>query len=285
MVEMTERQDGGAIVFAAIAPHGAIAIPRSGRDEDAAEARATQLALQELGRRLETAQADRVVVVTPHNVHVEGAFAVVGAGRMAGGLGDWGAQGIELEAVVDRPFATLMRQEIGAEAPCVTVSYGGNDAATATHPMDWATLIPLWYLGGRGDAPLAAVAVTPSRDHGPDDHVRVGRAIARAAARAGGRTAIVASCDHGHGHCASGPYGFRPESRVYDEEVQRLLREDRLDRLPLLDPDLVSAAAADSWWQMLVLLGALGEGWRPELISYEHPTYFGMAVVGFSPRS
>ena len=40
--------------------------------------------MEELGRRLEKADPDVVVVTTPHNVHVEGAFGVVTAATMAG---------------------------------------------------------------------------------------------------------------------------------------------------------------------------------------------------------
>jgi aromatic ring-opening dioxygenase LigB subunit len=59
------------ISFAAIVPHG---------DVDAApELRA---AMDELGRRYAASCCEAVVVVTPHNVHVEGHFAVVTASRV-----------------------------------------------------------------------------------------------------------------------------------------------------------------------------------------------------------
>src|SRR6266705_1860259 len=50
-------------------------------------------------------------------------------------------------------------------------------------------------------------------------------------------------------------------------------------------PDLVERAKADSWWQMLILAGATGDGWRGRLISYEAPTYFGMLTAGYTPRA
>lgn len=276
----------GEVVFAGIAPHGAMAIASSGRDEDAAQAHATQQALLELSGRLRTSGAESVILFTPHNVHVEGTFAVIDAARLQGGLGDWGAAAIELKVPVDRPLVRRIREEAVANGiPMLTVSYGANDPAAATHPMDWATLVPLWYLGGRGDAPLPAAVVVPARDRPPAEHVRLGEVIGSAIRASGKRVAVIASCDHGHGHQADGPYGFRPESAVFDDEVQRLLREDRLDRLVELDPHLVRAAAADSWWQMLLLQGVLGGDWRPELLSYEHPTYFGMMVAGFAPRT
>ncbi len=283
---MTVSEAVGEVVFAGIAPHGAMAIASSGRDEDSAEARATQQALLELSGRVRTSGADSVVLFTPHNVHVEGTFAVIDAERLKGGLGEWGAAEIQLESPVARPLVRRIREDAAAKGiPMLTVSYGANDPAAATHPMDWATLVPLWYLGGRGDASLPVAVVVPARDRPPAEHVRLGEVIGGAIRASGRRVAVIASCDHGHGHQADGPYGFRPESAVFDDEVQRLLREDRLEKLVELDPELVRAAAADSWWQMLMLRGVLGESWKPELLSYEHPTYFGMMVAGFSPRT
>ncbi|MGH7912883.1 MAG: hypothetical protein ACREOV_14290, partial [Candidatus Dormibacteraceae bacterium] len=240
-------------------------------------------ALLRLGAQVGPSGAESAVLFTPHNVHVEGTFAVIDAGQMRGEIAE-GA--VRLEAAVDRELVRRIREAAAARAiPMLGVSYGGNDAASATHPMDWATLVPLWYLGGRADPPLAVAVVVPARDRSPAEHIRLGEAIGEAIRASGRRVAVIASCDHGHGHQASGPYGFHPESAAYDTEVQRLLREDRLSELAELDPELVRAAAADSWWQMLMLLGVLGDGWKPDLLSYERPTYFGMMVAGFQARS
>src|SRR5207302_8368437 len=104
-----------------------------------------------------------------------------------------------------------------------------------------------------------------------------------AAERSGRRVAVVASADHGHGHDPQGPYGFRPESAVFDDRVVELVKADQLGRLLEFDQSFVHAAAADSWWQMLMLRGALGDRWRAELLAYEHPSYFGMLCAAFAP--
>ena len=65
------------IVFGAIAPHG---------DPAFVERSPTRLAFEELGRRFASAKPDVTIVVTPHNVHVEGAFAVITAASLSGSL-------------------------------------------------------------------------------------------------------------------------------------------------------------------------------------------------------
>jgi aromatic ring-opening dioxygenase LigB subunit len=272
------------LVFAAIAPHGSSAIPGAVAAEEDALARATQAAMAELGRRFGQARAEAVVFLTPHNVHVEGAMAVVTAGSTAGGLADWGAPGISLKATVDRELAEQVKAGLRAAGiPVVGVSFGGNNPHEAVHPMDWAVLIPLWFMGGRADPPVPVVVVSPARDLTPEAHVEAGRAIAEAAAASGKRVALIASCDHGHGHLESGPYGFRPESGIFDDRVVEIVKKDRLADLAAFDIELVKAAAADSWWQMLMLAGATESGWKGEFLSYEHPTYFGMLCAAYRP--
>jgi aromatic ring-opening dioxygenase LigB subunit len=232
------------IVFAAVAPHGDV--------DETSELRG---AMEELGRRFDAAAPDTAIVVTPHNVHVEGHFAVVTAGR----VGEW---------ETDRAAAQAL---LGAELPILGVSYGGNDPEQAEMPLDWGSEVPLRFMR----APRVVV-VAPARDLPLDEHLRLGEAIARLP----GRHALIASADHGHAHDAGGPYGFHPAAAAYDELVQAILRSGRLDFRPLAEH--VEAGKADSLWQLLVLQGAMGESARAELLAYAAPTYYGMLVAEVS---
>ena len=235
------------IVAAAIAPHGEL---------DAAPA--TRAAMEELRRRVTQAEPDGLVVVTPHNVHVERHFAVVVAARV-------GEREVDRELALDVLAAMRSR---GLEA--LAVSFGGNEPAEAEMPMDWGVEVPLAFLP---EAPL--VVVSPARDRRLEEHVSAGAAIAAAAD--GRRLAVVASADHGHAHSADGPYGFDEAAAEYDELVVRAVREGRLGDLLALG-DLAAQARADSLWQLLVLHGAIGDR-RLELLAYEIERYYGMLVA------
>ena len=89
---------------------------------------------------------------------------------------------------------------------------------------------------------------------------------------------------NGHAHDADGPYGFDPASKEYDDRVVEIVRSDQLGELLELDASFVDAAKADSFWQMLMLHGALAGRWRGEFLSYEAPTYFGMLCAAYEPR-
>jgi len=217
-------------------------------------------------------------------VHVEGHFAVVLAGTLSGSLAEFDAPEVELSCPVDVELAAEAIVALHDDGiPVVGASFGANDLGAAVAPMDWGVLIPLWFMGGRSDPPVAAVVVTPARDLPGSDHVSAGAAIAATAAASDRRVAFIASADHGHAHDKTGPYGFHPAAAEYDAKVTELVRANELDGLLEIPRELIENAKADSWWQMLMLHGATRGGWRATLISYEAPTYFGMLTAAYSP--
>jgi aromatic ring-opening dioxygenase LigB subunit len=270
------------LVFAAIAPHGGLAIAEACSPDERNLAISTRSGMEELGRLFTAARPDAVVVATPHNVHIANAMGVVVSSRVAGQL-----SGAPPSISLDVPSASklswlVLESLMAAEVPAAGVSFGANDVASAVAPMDWGVLIPLWFMGGRHDPPVPLVVVTPARDLSASAHIAAGAAIAQAATAFGKRVAFIASADHGHAHLAEGPYGYHASAAKYDALICRLVRTGRLDQLSEIPAEMVEQAKADSWWQMLMLHGAT-PGWSGRLISYEAPTYFGMLTAAYSP--
>jgi aromatic ring-opening dioxygenase LigB subunit len=270
------------LVFAAIAPHGGLAIAEACSPGEQSLATSTRAGMEELGRLFAAARPEAVVVATPHNVHIANAMGVVVAGRLAGHLA-----GAPPSIALDIPAATdlawlVLESLVSAGVPSAGVSFGANDPATSVAPMDWGVLIPLWFMGGRADPPVPLVVVTPARELPAATHIQAGAAIAEAAERSGQRVAFIASADHGHAHVEGGPYGYHPSAAEYDALICELVQTGHLDRLTDIRAELVEEAKADSWWQMLMLHGATA-GWTGRLISYEAPTYFGMLTAAYRP--
>ena len=275
------------VCIGVIAPHGDLAVPEACDEQTRMLAVQTQRAMDLMGRRVASAEPDVVVVATPHNVHIGGHMAVLTPSNVAGQLEE-AASPVTLQSPVDRELALAMQASMsGAGVPTVTVSFGGNVPAEAVAPLDWGTLIPLWHIT-RHAGQVPVVVVAPARDLDAAAHVRAGSAIVATARGAGKRVAFVASADQGHGHDAEGPYGFHPESAVFDDQVTDVVRRGALSELTAFDPAAVRAAAADSWWQMLMLHGALQEDgglFSSEVLAYEAPTYYGMLTAVFEPAT
>lgn len=257
------------IVFGAIAPHGGPVF-----DEPQAP---TRKGMEELGRRFAASQPEAAIVATPHGLHVDGHFAVVRSSQLEGDASRWTDADTHYAGPGDPGLADACLGSLReAGLPALGITFGSTAAGSSTMPLDWGALIPLWFMR----AP--AVVITPCRALSNEEHVRAGRALAEATGER--RVAFIASADHGHGHTVDGPYGFAPESADYDEKIQSVVRGNDLAQLTGWDPSFAVAAKADSFWQLLMLHGALDGAFGAELLSYEAPTYFGMLTASFARK-
>jgi aromatic ring-opening dioxygenase LigB subunit len=285
------------LVIGAIAPHGFPLIPDL--SDDAGGALATRAAMVELGQRAVAAGVEALVIAGPHGVRVDGAICLADTARAAGRLA-WQNRQVELNIPVDG----LLTDAIAALArergiPIALAGYGGNRRDQSVLPIDWGILTPLWFLGhnvnkrGHGDVladPPAAdigpptVIVTPSRSLPRGTLVDFGRVVAEVSGAEPRRVGFIASCDWGHAHAATGPYGFHPESAAVDAEVVAAVQANDLMRLIDLDEGRARDAAIDGLWQALMLGGALDvTPMNVEFLSYEAPTYYGMLVAAWLP--
>src|SRR5579859_6900996 len=73
------------LVFACIAPHGSMIIPEL-EDTDGQKALATRAAMEELGRRMEAARPETIVLVTPHGHRIDGCFSLLNNQSVQGEL-------------------------------------------------------------------------------------------------------------------------------------------------------------------------------------------------------
>jgi len=284
------------LVFACIAPHGFSIIPDLSADADGALA--TRAAMEQLGQRCAAARPDVIVVATPHGTRVDGTICLASVARAAGTL-HWQERQIEMNVPVDGALTDAIAEAARVRAvPIALASSAGNRRDQSAILLDWGVITPLWFLGhgrnmvGHGDILAPApedvgppvVIAAPSRLLSRQMMVEFGTAIAEAAARDGRRVAFVASCDWGHTHLASGPYGFHPAAAEVDALVVRALKDNQPGRLIELDEAQVQNAAIDGLWQTLMLAGALEHTpMRGEVLSYEAPSYYGMLVAAFAP--
>ena len=281
------------LVFAAVAPHGFPLIPDLG--DDAGGALQTRAAMNELQRRAAAAGVEAVIIAGPHGVRVNDAIALADTSRAAGAL-TWEGRTVEMNVPIDGDLTDAVAAAARERnIPLALVGYAGSRRSQSVLPLDWGFLTPLWFLGhdrnmpGKGDVLADApdhdqgppvVLVSPSRTIPREQLIRFGEAVADVANTSPRRIAFVASCDWGHRHAESGPYGYHPESAVVDAEVVAAVTANDVLSLRDLPDDRAETAAIDGLWQLLMLGGALqGKGWASDVISYEAPTYYGMLVA------
>lgn len=258
-------------VFACITPHGGEIIPELSGDVPE-RMMLTRDCMIKLGQRMEEANPEAIIVLTPHGTRIDGYFSVSNSERMFGYLEENDGY-FELERRVDRELATAITKEAQKlRIPIASINYGTASGPISCLPLDWGSIVPLSFMP---EVPI--VVINPTRELPFAMHLQFGRGLAEVVEKSGKRVALIASCDWSHAHDVDGPYGYDPAAKILDEEVVGLIRSNELEKLADLDPELIESAKPDGIWQALILAGAIPKEERQiHLYSYEVPTYFGL---------
>ena len=269
------------IVFACIAPHAAEAIPQlAGKKLKAFST--TRQGMREMAKLMRQQRVETIIIATPHNVRLGKHIGVI-TSEFSEGVVKTESGAVKIRIQCNRPLATeILEMAENAGLPVIGVNYGTNEGSFSCIPMDWGTLIPLWFFGSETMSPQVAM-VTPAREIQMRDLVEFGTLVAQAAENLGKRTAFVASADQAHTHHSEGPYGFHPMSARFDQLVKNAVERNGLDELLSLEPQLIDSAKPDSLWQIAILIGVLRKvQLKGRLVSYQAPTYFGVLCAAYT---
>jgi aromatic ring-opening dioxygenase LigB subunit len=275
------------LVFACIAPHGSMIVPVL-KEAGAEKALATTSAMEELRRRMQAFQPETIVLVTPHGHRVDKAFSLLNNERVVGELepepGSTG-KGFSITFRVDKELnASIVSASRSLGVPVKRIGYAVIDDPEFYQPLDWGASVPLWFLGNINPQPKVVIAC-PDRGYLPWElFATFGLSLRQAAETLNRRIAFVASADLGHAHDKNGPYGYDIVSQEFDTALTDAVKAQDLGRLLSFDQDWLKRAATDAYGQVLNLHGAIeGLNFKPALLSYEVPTYFGMMCVAYEP--
>ena len=255
---------------AAVVPHGdEILAPPN------VEMKKLHEAMMKVAKSVE--DVDAYVLISPHNIRIDTHIGIVLTEFLSG---SWKYGNLRFKRTL-RGFRDLALDIYnGARRrglPVVGVNFGALEGKHSRMPLDWGSLIPLYFLPKR-----KTVLITPARGISRDALVDFGSLVARIAEERREKIALVVSADHAHTHSINGPYGYSEEAKRYDELVLRALRSGNLDSLLEIEDSLLQKALPDSFWQLLMLLGAAKVvPLKNEFIEYGIADYFGMAVASF----
>ena len=226
-----------------------------------------------------------VIIATPHNLRLWKNMGIITSENSSGELTGPRGRTVMVRAKCDREFALeLLDRAEKRGLPVVGANYGTADGKHSNMPMDWGTLVPLWFIVKHGKTRPKIVVITPSREIPLSQNYEFGRLVAELTEQQRKkRFVFVASADQAHTHTRSGPYAFnKAAAQIYDRLIVNAIHKNRLLSILNLDSKLVENAKPDSLWQMTMLAGVMNKvPMRGELFSYDVPTYYGMACAGF----
>jgi aromatic ring-opening dioxygenase LigB subunit len=275
------------VVYACIAPHGGEIIPELASKSILRRFEETRMAMRVLARKMSEVRPQTIVIASPHNLRLLSKIAVIISENSTGTLKGSSNRSIALRARCDVDFAkrVVSESEKGG-LPVVGANYGTATGPSSDMQMDWGTLVPLWFMLKEQRLKSKILIVAPSREIPLRTNFDFGRLLGRLMNSDKKRKfAFIASADQAHAHSRSGPYGFSPAASQYDDFVQKAIRDNNLKRILRLKPSFIEAAKPDSPWQMVMLAG-INEvvPLVSQLLSYQVPSYYGMACAGFEPN-
>ena len=241
--------------------------------------------MRKLAREIVAVKPDTIIIASPHNLRLLGQIAIVVTEHSSGTLRTSSRKAVGLSVDCDREFASeLLRRASARGLPVVGANFGTSEGKSSDMPMDWGTLVPLWFVLSERRLRARVVIVSPSREIPLRQNYEFGSMIAGLARRKTEKIVFIASADQAHAHEKSGPYGFSRAAARYDRLVCDAITENRLASILDFDRNLVEDAKPDSLWQMSILAGIQRKmRMVPRLFSYQVPTYYGMICAGFQP--
>ncbi len=273
------------LVYACIMPHGGEIIPQLATHKTEHLFKKTRQATRQIAKEIKEARPKTIVIASPHNLRLQNNIAIVTTENSTGQLNGPQGRKVQLKLKCDRDFAKdLLKEARRRRLPAVGANYGTAEGPASDMPMDWGTLVPMWFVTKEEKVKARTVVVAPSREIPLSQNIAFGETIAKLAEKARDRrVAFIASADQAHAHKKSGPYGYHRAAAKYDKYVSEAIKKDRIGSIARLKKQFVEDAKPDILWQMAMLAGITRVvDMHGSLLSYDVPSYYGMICASFT---
>ncbi|HMB67246.1 MAG TPA: hypothetical protein VKM96_04795, partial [Candidatus Bathyarchaeia archaeon] len=242
--------------YACVVPHGGDIIPNLAVRKTERLFEKTRDSVRKIAREIREARPDTIIIASPHNLRLQYNIAIITSENSTGQLNGPRGRRVRLRLKCDRELAqNLLRESTQKHLPVVGANYGTAEGSASDVPMDWGTLVPMWFVAKEERVRARVVIVAPSREIPLSKNIAFGIVIGEMAEKSKKRIVFIASADQAHAHQKSGPYGFHRSATKYDQFVSRAIQKNRIGSISRLSKRLVEEAKPDSLWQMAMLAG------------------------------
>src|SRR3989339_2099630 len=235
-----------SLVFAALSPHPPLLIPTIGR-ENLNKLEKTKQALEELEKALYISQPDTLVLITPHGKIFKDSFTINANPEFNFDFkefGDISTQGnfkADLNLIADVSNAAKNQN-----FPLILNSEPS---------LDYGSAVPLYYLSRHLNrlkvVPISYSLLELKRQ------VDFGYFLKEVFMNSAKRIAVIASGDLSHCLSDSGPGGFSPAGKKFDDLVLESLKNKNTTGLMNIEQTMSSEARECGLRSLLILMGVL----------------------------
>ncbi len=254
-------------------PHPPLIVPQVGRGGEK-QVQKTIDAYRQAAAFLKSKQPESLVIVSPHATIYSDYFHISPGAGAKGSFRSFGAAQVSFSVEYDQALVQAIAQAAaGKGLPAGTDGQRDKE-------LDHGTMVPLYFLREAGlEVPMVRMGFSGLSFQ---DHYRMGMAIQQAAETLGRKVALIASGDLSHYLKQDGPYGLRPEGKVYDERIMDVMGRAAFDELLSMPHELCDSAGECGQRSFAVLAGFF-DGFKVDAhaLSYEGVTGVGYGVCTF----
>ena len=262
-----------SVTAAFITPHPPIAIKEIGKGEEK-RIKTTIDALTEIGKTINEIKPETIVLISPHATFYEHYFHISPGKYATGDLEKFGGRNVSVNVSYDEEFVKKLSKDAWLNQ--INTGYLGEKERT----LDHGTIVPLHFVN-KEYRDYRLVRIGPSMQS-REEHIRLGKLIARVAKELNRNTVIIASGDMSHKLSTQGPYGYSESGPVFDSLILNIINQGKLEELKNIDEGLSNDAAQCGLGSILVMSGALfNKTARVENVSYEGPFGVGYLTASF----
>lgn len=258
-----------------VVPHPPIILPEIGRGEEE-KISATISSMRQVAAEIEELKPDTVILSSPHAPYYRDGFYIAGGERVSGDFSQFGFPGLRMNLTLDSELSDEISRLAEEERIPHVLSPDNSQ-------LDHGAMVPLRFV--EQDYPELRLVLLGLSALSARDHYRLGMCIQKAVQTLGRRAVFIASGDFSHVLKEDGPYGFREEGPVFDEQVMDILARAAFDELLVVPPEFSEKASDCGLPSFQIMAGALdGQKVEAERLSYEGPFGVGYGVLTFTPK-
>ncbi|NDL67401.1 AmmeMemoRadiSam system protein A [Anaerotalea alkaliphila] len=254
-------------------PHPPIVLPEIGEGRER-EAQDTVDAMDRLGRIAAEGRPKTILCISPHGNCFSNGTCLLDAPVLAGSFAMFGHPEVSMEKRVDRELAAKIDEALEADGhTSILMDEKMAESYGASMALDHGAMVPLYFIE-RYWKEYRIVHLAPGFTSLLESY-QIGKCMARVL---GPDTLVLCSGDLSHALKSDGPYSYDPMGPLFDEKVQKAIREKDPMELLLLEEKFVEHAAQCGLRSVLMGFGCMdGYGYASRIHSYEGP--FGVGYL------
>jgi len=270
-----------------IVPHGALILDASPSHTDGRYE--LHQAMIYIANQISKMNPDLVLVTSPHGISLSDDFGIY-LNDSAHGTAEWEGEYQEYKIDVDIDFEFAEELFKHLEANQHPISKITAFSRGVSIPLRWGESVPLWFLKDIQESKYVFLS-QPQKRYDPSinfmvETSKLGENIFQFIDMSKKRVVVLISADLAHTHHEEGPYGFYEDADTVDQFLEDWMRSPNSSTDTSDSYSLIKKALCCGYTGFLLLQGILKDiEMEVEILSRQTPTYYGMMVASFLPKT